>query len=582
VSADVQFNPAVAILQPLSRRPGLGFEISSSKGISMRRTSRWITIIVAMLVSVAASQARALRIAIYPLDSVEWIVADSDLVVRCRPTTIDRQEDYPDQVTLVVSETYKGTPVKALTVWNNIGDIKGWIVSGEERILFLVRTGRLGSEASGNTRGVRYPFAVRDERMLRYSSPMPLGVTSDLRVLKTLEQLEAAVRAAVAFTGPPLNSQGPDRLGDDRGGTVFGYPIPPSGAHSIVFNVDFAKQAGFQIYTSELRVPSDARIEAIAHGWHNNGQSATAAQVLQHFKNPTNVEIFKELLHDPISAPAGGTGLDMRWRYPVRDLAVQTLMRWGVHVPPAEVDMPRDGYRPLAGAVKTVAIVSVIIAAMFALLLAIYRSRHARRMKASGASLLARLPLAGWDALCVVLLAMGVMAVVAVVRASVVYECTLPFRDGQVWAYLYRGKLSLAQADGSTTVQAASYATFDAKHSPSERWTEPPSGAQIDRDWPGLKLISSPNLIRANWGSMKPVAGSGAYRSITVPGWLLPAALLLIPVARLIQKIRGVRRRRRRRRMQQCLDCGYDLRSGHERCPECGAATALAAMPGTS
>lgn len=52
---------------------------------------------------------------------------------------------------------------------------------------------------------------------------------------------------------------------------------------------------------------------------------------------------------------------------------------------------------------------------------------------------------------------------------------------------------------------------------------------------------------------------------IDVPYWWL-TALLLVPPAR---RIRQWRRRRVEKR-GFCGRCGYDLRAGHDRCPECG------------
>jgi hypothetical protein len=61
-----------------------------------------------------------------------------------------------------------------------------------------------------------------------------------------------------------------------------------------------------------------------------------------------------------------------------------------------------------------------------------------------------------------------------------------------------------------------------------------------------------------------------AYRLTRIRYSTLLVAALLIPCARLIALLlrRGTSRRRRLRNL--CINCGYDLRSSPDRCPECG------------
>jgi hypothetical protein len=52
-------------------------------------------------------------------ESIEWLVADSDLVARCRLVEIDGRTDKPQpwwRLTFEVTETIKGPPADRLTV----------------------------------------------------------------------------------------------------------------------------------------------------------------------------------------------------------------------------------------------------------------------------------------------------------------------------------------------------------------------------------------------------------------------------------------------------------------------------------
>jgi hypothetical protein len=67
------------------------------------------------------------------------------------------------------------------------------------------------------------------------------------------------------------------------------------------------------------------------------------------------------------------------------------------------------------------------------------------------------------------------------------------------------------------------------------------------------------------------------YWGITLPHWLIAAAMVLPPLARAV----GCYRRRRRSVPGLCTKCGYDLRATPDRCPECGQETELSVQSWT-
>jgi hypothetical protein len=87
------------------------------------------------------------------------------------------------------------------------------------------------------------------------------------------------------------------------------------------------------------------------------------------------------------------------------------------------------------------------------------------------------------------------------------------------------------------------------------------AGSQQLKPAPGMMALH--DWLSAQW--------AGRQRWLTMPHWFLATLLALCPSAWLIRTLR----RHRQKLHGLCPACGYDLRATPERCPECGATSAI-------
>jgi hypothetical protein len=97
-------------------------------------------------------------------------------------------------------------------------------------------------------------------------------------------------------------------------------------------------------------------------------------------------------------------------------------------------------------------------------------------------------------------------------------------------------------------------------------WVKTFAGFGVINDW---QLAPPPAQIE-RWVTVSgTLVINDSFRSLFVPHWFLILVFGMMPARRIYQRVKS----RRRRRWGLCEGCGYDLRGGGGRCPECGAET---------
>ena len=146
-------------------------------------------------------------------------------------------------------------------------------------------------------------------------------------------------------------------------------------------------------------------------------------------------------------------------------------------------------------------------------------------------------------------------------------------------AVSYRGAVHWVRAENNATERAAGWDVYDVPAGATWGDFYPPG----DQDWrvwgvakhstrrgPGTPVVTGtigPIAPRRRM-PLAPWLFTLPYRAYAVPYWLVFAATA-VPGARAAGRV-VVRWSRRRKGL--CAGCGYDLRGGGERCPECGEA----------
>ncbi len=267
-------------------------------------------------------------------ESIDWIVADSDLIVRGTLTKVETKRGDGQVVwetaTVKVNETLKGEQVTHATfIVRHLGteDVASARKERKVELLFFL----VGSERYvDDDRGYGVTELALRNRWGRHSyfrlddNPATGVFTTDFKVLKKRDDILIAVRNAVTAQAM--------------------YDKPKEFTVDVPFSTEAFQSlwAGSSVY---LVVPADARLEKQAHKWVESKGVLLRQQgvlALEHFKNAKNIELLKSLLNDPgFWTTSTGDGRNLRV-FGVRKSAYEILLEWNVEVAKPTIEVPLD------------------------------------------------------------------------------------------------------------------------------------------------------------------------------------------------------------------------------------------------
>lgn len=274
---------------------------------------------------VAALAARPAAAEINVVDSLEWIAADSDAIVRGEVTAVASRPG-PGQVvwydvTVRVDEAVKGAATGTLQVTvRDLGALApaAWQQQHRELLLFLVHGARRADDDPAFAR-VGWTLRRGDGAALRLDGTAPdRAYTADFAVLDTRAAVLDATRASAASAA----------------------------RRSFRVDVPFDAPAFKALWGGSavwMYLPVDAHLEQRALGWVASPDVAVRAQAvaaLAFFPGPRHTALLRRLLADPGFATVTASGQAPVRRYLVRAEAHRVLTRWRRRHPVPVIEEP--------------------------------------------------------------------------------------------------------------------------------------------------------------------------------------------------------------------------------------------------
>jgi hypothetical protein len=264
------------------------------------------------------------------VETLDWVIADADLVVRGTLTDFDRVRDKNELIwstaTIKVADTYKGEKkdeIKMIAAHKSrfaSDKLSDLAKEKKEVLLCLVKSERYKAKSADY---VGQPWALRiSEGEIDHAAVELSGdsgafvIVMDARVLARKDDILKA--AAAAGKGAKTPTQGRVRA--------------PASAE-VVRKLSDGGPAW-------LLAPIDGRLEETAKDWLKTKEldfRLEGAKTLKLFKSDGNIALLKGLLEDPQSKTDGKTK-----SYPIRKAAYEVLQEWKVEVKQPVIEEP-DG-----------------------------------------------------------------------------------------------------------------------------------------------------------------------------------------------------------------------------------------------